>query len=125
MSSINPLRFGIPGNNYYKKDNSDNPKHQNAKEEKSSEKKNINSNFVFDYMSAQNTDIMPASVTKAYSVSKYVSPEQEARIEDFVKSFETNYDDIVKSASNEFVELSEGAVSELALNYINNKYQEE
>ncbi len=126
MSSINPLRFGVPGNNYIKRETPNHSKQSSEQDDKNTSKKenNINSNSVFDYMAAQNADIMPASITKTYNVSKYVSAEQETRIQDFMKGFETDFDEIANAASNEFPELTEGAVSELALTYINNKYEE-
>lgn len=125
MSSINPLRFGVTGNQYYKYDSSEESKQSAKKEEKAPEQKQkeVNSNTVFSYLAAQNADIVPASATKTLNVSKYVTPEQEARIADFMKGFEADFDDFTATATDEFPDLSDGAASELALAYINSAYE--
>jgi len=125
MSSINPLSFGVTGNQYYKQETAEESVQTNSKEEKAAQQKesSVNSNTVLSYMAAQNADIVPAAAKKTLEVSKYVSPEQEARITDFMNGFESDYDEVYEAAGNEFPELSDGAASELALAYINSVYE--
>ncbi len=125
MSSINPLSFGVTGNQYFKKEAADESKQTETKQEKAAAKKenNINSNAIFDFMAAQNADIVPASATKTFNVSKYVTPEQEARIADFMQGFEADFEEAFETAGEEFPDLSDGAASELALAYVNSAYE--
>jgi len=125
MSSINPLRFGVTGNNYYKQEPQEENLQSGVKDEKSSQQKesNVNSSTVLNYMAAQNSDIVPAATKKTIEVSKYVSPEQEARITSFIKGFESDYNDVYEAAGDEFPGISDGAASQLALAYINSAYE--
>ena len=126
MSSINPLRFGVAGNQYLKQDVANESKQSKAREENTSrkEEKNIDSNSVFNYMAAQNADIVPSASKKTINVSKYVNPEQEARIADFMKSFESDYEAAYEITEEEFQGLSETAISGLALSYLDSAYEQ-
>lgn len=122
MTNINPIQFGIMGNQILKKED----KKENVKEEKASvqqeAKKSLNSNEVLGFLASQNTDLIPAKVKRTVDVSKYVTPEQEARIAGFVKGFETDYEEISQAALSEFSDLSESAAGAIALSYIDATY---
>ncbi len=128
MSSINPLRFGVSGNQYFKQETTGDSKQPQKNDVNTSAKSesSVNSNTVLSYMAAQNADILPVNTTKkTVDVSNYVTEEQEARIAGFMTGFEADYDAAFKIAGEEFPELSEGAVSALALSYVNSAYEEE
>lgn len=124
MTNINPLRFGVTGNQYYKPVNDDESSKNKAQEQKTGESKErqIASNEVLGFLAAQNVDLIPVKTQKTLDVSKYVTPEQEARIAGFMKGFEENYDAAFATALNEFPEISDGAAQDLALAYINSSY---
>ena len=121
MSNINPLKFGVTGNQYIQKDLKEDLTQQ-AKQEglaESTEKKQLGSNEVFGFLAAQNADLIPVKPTRTYEVSKYVTPEQQARIESFVKGLETSYDEALAITADEFPEISSKAAGEIALAYVN------
>ncbi len=92
-----------------------------SKEEK--EKKQVDSNEVLGYLAAQNLDIVPTKkAEKTVEVGKYVSSEQEARIEEFMKNFEADFDEAFDIAAEEFPGISDEAAASLALSYINASY---
>ena len=125
MSNINPLKFGVTGNQYFKKDTNEDLSKGAANEQKTAEnaKKQIGSNEVLGFMAAQNTDLIPVKPTRTYEVSKYVTPEQEARIAQSVKGLEADYEEAFSIAANEFPDISEKAAGEIALAYINASYK--
>ncbi len=124
MANINPIRFGVTGNSYYKQDSEKDLAKTPAKEQKAAEKqhKQLGSNEVLGYLSAQNADLIPVKAQKTLDVSKYVTKEQEARIAAFVKGYEADYAEAFNIAANEFPEISEKAAGDLALAYINASY---
>ena len=121
MSNINPLKFGVTGNQYIQKDSKEDLAKQTANEfvAEKEEKKQLGSNDVFGFLAAQNADLIPVKPTRTYEVSKYVTPEQQARIEGFVKGLEAKYDDALAITIDEFPEISQKAAGEIALAYIN------
>ena len=124
MSNINPIKFGVSGNQYFKQETQENLKNDTAKEQKAGERQNkqLQSGEVLGFMAAQNADIIPVKSQKTLEVSKYVNKEQEARIAEFMKGFEADYEEVFNIASNEFPEISEQAAGDLALAYINSSY---
>lgn len=124
MTNINPLKFGVTGNQYFKQESKEDFSKNTEKEQKTNENqhKQLGSNEVFGFMAAQNADLIPVKTQKTLDVSKYVTPEQEARIADFMKGFEADFDEAFSIAADEFPEISDNAASELALAYINASY---
>lgn len=124
MSNINPLKFGVTGNQYFKQEAKEDLTKGAAKEHKAEEKahKQLGSNEVFGFLAAQNADLIPVKAQKTVDVSKYVTKEQEARIADFMKGFEADFDEAFNIAADEFPEISEKAASDIALAYINASY---
>lgn len=123
MANINPIKFGITGS-YYKQEAEKDLTKTPAKEQKAAEKqhKQLGSNEVLGFLSAQNADLIPVKPQKTLDVSKYVTKEQEARITAFMKGFEADYDEAFSIAANEFPEISEKAAGDLAIAYINASY---
>lgn len=121
MSNINPLKFGVTGNQYIQKDAKEDlaKQSENGTVAENQEKKQLGSNEVFGFLAAQNADLIPVKATRTYEVSKYVNAEQQARIESFVKGFEATYDDALAITADEFPEISGNAAAEIALAYVN------
>lgn len=123
MSNINPLKFGVTGNQYFKQETKEDLSKNTEKESQTQQsKKQIGSNEVFGFLAAQNADLIPVKTQKTVEVSKYVTPEQEARIADFMKGFEADFDEAFNIATDEFPEISERAAGNIALAYINASY---
>ncbi len=119
MSNINPLNFGVQGNPYLKKDTQDDlAKETLSQPKKEQDVKQANSNELLGYMAAVNSDIIPQKVTRTVEVKKYVNDEQAARIEDFMKGFEADFDEISNSAMSEFPELSQKAADDMIKDFI-------
>ena len=72
-------------------------------------------------MAAQNLAFVPTKTTRTINVSKYVTPEQEARIAGFMKGFEADYEEAAAIAQNEFG-VDEKTAGSIALAYINATY---
>lgn len=125
MTNINPIRFGVAGNQYFKNDKKEDLTQGAEKNAKSAEesKKSIESKEVLGFMAAQNADILPTKTAKTVDVSKYVSAEQKQRIESFMNNFEADFNEASAIALNEFPDLSEEAAGSLALAYINSSYE--
>lgn len=123
-NNINPIKLGVTGNQYFKQESKEDLTQQAANENKTAEKKEnqLASSEILGFMAAQNTDLIPVKTKKTLDVSKYVTPEQEARIANFMKGFEEDYEEAYEIAANEFPEISGKAVSEIALAYINALY---
>ncbi len=123
MTNINPIRFGITGNNYFKHEEKEDLA-KNNKEAKSEEKsqKQYESNELLGFLAAQNADIRPAQPTRTYNVSKYVNAEQESRIADFMKGFEADFEGASKFAKDEFPDINQRTADNIALAYINATY---
>jgi hypothetical protein len=124
MTNINPIKFGIAGNQYYKQEAKEDLTKNTTKEAKTNEnqQKQLNSNDVLGFMAAQNADIIPVKTQKTIDVSKYVTPDQEARITAFMQGFEADYDEAFSITADEFPEISEKAAGDIALAYINASY---
>ncbi len=123
MSNINPLKFGVSGNQYFRQETKEDLSKNTEKESQTQQsKKQIGSNEVFGFLAAQNADLIPVKTQKTVEVSKYVTPEQEARIADFMKGFEADFDEAFNIATDEFPEISERAAGNIALAYINASY---
>ena len=123
MSNINPLKFGVSGNQYFRQETKEDLSKNTEKESQTQQsKKQIGSNEVFGFLAAQNADLIPVKTQKTVEVSKYVTPEQEARIADFMKGFEADFEEAFNIATDEFPEISERAAGNIALAYINASY---
>ena len=121
MTNINPIKFGISGQNFLNKEvNQEIAK--DAAKEKEVPQKEVAAKDVLNYMAATNSDLVPASVKKTVDVNKYVNAEQMARIESFMKRFEADFDEITATALNEFPDISKEAANGIALAYINQTY---
>jgi hypothetical protein len=114
------------GNTYFKPDfkvKEDKEQNKNAKqEEKQTEegKKQVDSKEVLSYLAAQNIDMVPVKkAEKALDVTKYVSGNQQASIEEIMDAFEANFSKALDIAKDEFPGISEETATELALAYIN------
>lgn len=121
MAEINPLRFGVTGNNYLPNETKEKlPAKSDEQTQKPQEDhKQVSSGDVLSYMAGFGKDLVPAKTTRTYNVSKYVTPEQEARIASSMANFEAGFDDAYAAAIAEFPEISEEAASEIALAYVN------
>ncbi len=116
------------GNAYFKpeykvtedKEQNKNTKNEEQKPEK--QQKQVSSQEVLGFLAAQNADMIPVKATKKLDVGKYVSKEQEARIAEFMKGFEEDFDEALAIAKDEFPEISDKLASDLALSYINASY---
>lgn len=124
MTSINPLKFGIT-NQYLKSvSNDETPKKQPQRQETGEKgQKQMGSDEVLGFLAARNADLIPAKTQKTIEVSKFVSPEQEARIASFMEGFEADYDEAFAAAANEFEGISDKTASNIALAYINSSYE--
>ena len=123
MSNINPLKFGVTGNQYFKQETKEDLSKHTEKEPKTQQQqKQVNSNEVFGFLAAQNADLIPVKTKKTVEVSKYVNSEQESRIADFMKGFEADFDEAFNIAIDEFPEISEKTAGDIALAYINASY---
>ena len=124
MTNINPIKFGVAGSQYFKKEAKEDLTNKQDKNlnSQTEAKKNVDSKEVLGYLAAQNTDLVPSKATRTIDVKKYVTAEQAARIENFVKGFETDFDEISQAALNEFPDLTGAAADGIALAYINASY---
>ncbi len=96
---------------------------ENQEQAKEKQQKQVSSNEVLGFMAAQNSDLIPVKSPKTLDPAKYVTSEQEARIAEFMKGLEADYDEAFDIAKNEFVpEISDELASDLALSYINASY---
>lgn len=124
MTNINPINFGFTGNQYIKK-NLNEEIVQEQKKNNNGEignKKQMSSAEVLGYMANVNADIIPAKAERTIEVSKYVNAQQQARIENFMKAFEADYDEASQVALNEFPDISQETARKIALAYINATY---
>lgn len=123
MSNINPLKFGVSGNQYFRQETKEDLSKNTEKEAQTQQsKKQIGSNEVFGFLAAQNADLVPVKTQKTVEVSKYVNSEQESRIADFMKGLEADFDEAFNIAIDEFPEISEKTAGDIALAYINASY---
>ncbi len=123
MSNINPLKFGVSGNQYFRQETKEDLSKNTEKESQTQQsKKQIGSNEVFGFLAAQNADLIPVKTQKTVEVSKYVNSEQESRIADFMKGLEADFDEAFNIAIDEFPEISEKTAGDIALAYINASY---
>lgn len=123
MTNVNPIKFGVSANQYFKNEEKEDLAKTGEKAKKTpAEQKNVESKEVLGFMAAQNTDIVPAKIKKTVDVSKYVNEEQTQRIKDFIASFEADYNEASEIAMNEFPDLSQEAAGNIALAYINASY---
>ncbi len=122
-SNINPINLGV-NSNYFKKENNEDLTKGTKNESQSTDanKNQLNSNDVLSFLAAQNADVVPVKAQKTLDVSKYVTSEQEARIADFMKGFEADYDAALNLTKEEFPDLSDGAASSIALNFLDETY---
>ena len=125
MTNINPIKFGINGNQYFKHEEKEDLTKKSAKEKQASETthKQYQSEEVLGFMAAQNSDIIPVKAQKTLDVSKYVTKEQEARIASFMQNFEADYEEAFNTTAKEFPEIGSKTAGEIALAYINSKYK--
>ena len=89
-NNINPIRLGITGNQYYKKEEKEDLAKDSRKQAQAApeERKTLETDAVLSYLATKNADILPSKGKKTVDVSKYVNAEQAARIEEFMKAFE-------------------------------------
>ncbi len=125
MENINPIKFGVTGNQYLKHEQKEDLTKNTAKEQNEGEKKQkqLESKEVLGYMAALNADKIPVKTKRSVDVSKYVNSEQAARIESFMKSFENDYQKAEKIAKDEFAGISDKTAGDLALSFLNSAYQ--
>ena len=123
-NNINPLKFGVTGNQYFRQETKEDLGKNQPQEQKANEnqQKQVTSNEVLGYLAAQNVDMVPVRQSKTLDVSKYVNKEQEARIAEFMKGFEADFDEAFEIAGEEFPGISDKLASDLALSYINASY---
>ena len=123
MSNINPIKFGVAGNQYFKQDaNEDLTQKQAEKKAEETPQKQVSANDVLSFMAAQGAAYVQPAAPKSVNVSellaKYVTPEQEARIAESMKAFETNFNTTVAVAMDEFG-VEEKFAGDIALATIN------
>lgn len=125
-NNINPIRLGITGNQYYKKEEKEDLAKDSRKQAQAApeERKTLETDAVLSYLATKNADILPSKGKKTVDVSKYVNAEQAARIEEFMKAFEDDFNQISGITLEEFPDLSEEAAGDLALTYINTAFNQ-
>jgi hypothetical protein len=123
MTNINRINLGVSAQQLFTKENNEEKAKEAAKENKKGEApKEIAAKDVLGFMAAVNSDLIPTNVKKSVEVSKYVNAEQTARIEDFMKAFEADFDALSEAALDEFPDITQEAASSIALAYINQTY---
>ena len=128
MSNINPLKFGVTGNQYIQKESNEDATKQAANESVANQdsQKKLSSDDVLGFENAKaayNKSAIHIANTRTYNVSKYVDAASEARITGFVKGLEADYEEAFATTTNEFPEISQKAAGEIALAYINASYK--
>ena len=121
-NSVNPIKLGIGQTNLFRPKQTEDVTEKPQKKAEHQEEKRQNPNDVLNFMAGLNSDLVPAKVTRTVDVSKYVTPEQEARIAEFMKGFEADIETISTNAQAEFPELSENAANAIALAYVDSTY---
>lgn len=121
-NNINPVQLGITSNQFVVKEKQEEQKKNLNQEKQAEDQKQVDSKEVLGYMAAQGLDMVPVRTQKTLDISKYVNDEQEARIADFMKDFEANYDEAFAIAADEFPGISDDLANDLALSYINASY---
>lgn len=125
MTNINPIKLtngAVSGNQKHAENGDVTQNTEQNYQQTANANVQVSGNDVLNFMAAQNAAFVPASGPKTVNVSDYVNAEQKARIEDFMKAFEADFEEISAMTMDEFPELSEGAASEIALAYIDTKY---
>ena len=123
MTNINPINLGVSAQQFFTKENNEEIAKETAKEnQKGVNPKEITAKDVLGFMAAVNSDLIPTNVKKSVEVAKYVNAEQTARIEDFMKAFEADFDALSEAALDEFPDITQEAASSIALAYINQTY---
>ncbi len=121
-NNINPINLGIGQTNLLRpKQNEDVTEKPQKKAERQEEKRQHPSD-VLNFMAGLNSDLVPSKINRAVDVSKYVTPEQEARITAFMQGFEADIDIISTNAQAEFPDLSKNAANAIALAYVDSTY---
>lgn len=122
MANLDPLKFGVTGNQYFRTE-TNNEQEQKSASQAGGEKvdKQMSSKDVLAFLEAKNAAFVPVRAPKVLDVDKYVSSEDQARIEEFMNGFEADYDEAVAIAVEEFG-ISPEAAGEVALAYIDNTY---
>ena len=121
-NNINPVKLGITSNQFVVQEKQEEQKKNLNQEKQAEDKKQVDSKEVLGFMAAQGLDMVPVRAQRTLDVSKYVNDEQEARIADFMKDFEANYDEAFAIAADEFPGISEDLANDLALSYIDASY---
>lgn len=125
MTNINPIRLtnGAVSNNQKHAEKGDVTQGNEQNYQQSANvNSQVNGSDVLNYMATQNAAFVPTNATKTVNVADYVNAEQKTRIEDFMKAFEADFEEISAMTMDEFPDLSEGAASEIALAYIDSTY---
>ncbi len=123
MTNINPINFGYIQNNYkIKSSDEEQKKDSQYTQDNNKPKKQMGSDEILGYLAATNSDLVPKNVKKTVDVEKYVNNEQYARMEEFMKGFESDYDEAMNVALNEFPDISQKTAGNIALAYINATY---
>lgn len=85
------------------------------------ERKEVSANETLNFMTAQNIGLKPVVPPKVLNISKYNTPEQEARIRADAQKYEENFEKTSEKIDNELGKsVSDKAKKELALAVINN-----
>lgn len=95
--NINPQIVGYAAKREHKKEDAAAEKATSA----NIEKKEVAASDVLGFMAAQSVDVTPTA-KKTIDVSKYVTPEQAARIAGFVQGFEAQVAAGLKAFDNDF-----------------------
>jgi hypothetical protein len=123
MTNINRINLGVSAQQLFTKENNEEKAKEAAKENKNGDTpKEVAAKDVLGFMAAVNSDLIPTNVKKSVEVAKYVNAEQTARIEDFMKAFEADFDALSEAALDEFPDITQEAASSIALAYINQTY---
>ena len=102
-NNINPINVNSKGVQYPKLKNEEKKQGlvKGSEQHQEVEKKEVAAKDVLGFMAAQSVDVQP-KVKKVIDVSKYVTPEQAARIAGFVGSFEKEVEKGLKEFDKEF-----------------------
>ncbi len=107
MSNVNPIKFGVAGNQYFKQEASEDlTKNQTEKKPEEKGQAQVSANDVLSFMAAQGAVYVqpsaPKTVNVAELIAKYNTPEQQARIAESMKAYETNVETHKAVAMDEF-----------------------
>ncbi len=123
MSNINPIKFGVAGNQYFRQETSEDlTQNQTDKKPEEQGQAQVSANDVLSFMAAQGAAYVQPAAPKTVNVSeliaKYNTPEEQARIAESMNAYQANFNTTVAVAMDEFG-VEEQFAEDIALATIN------